>query len=210
MTEMTPETPPVTSGGEPSEAVPPVRNGADFVAESRTALAAGDTPRAVAIAREGTATGSPVAWYQLGRCLVAANDEPGAVEAFESALQREPRHPGAHAALGRIRAHRGEAAAAVLHFEAVADALPGDAGARRNLASALHLLGAQQLAAEADAAAAATLARAAEFAPTDAGILNDLGVDRIGAGDAEGAVAAARAALGLLPDDARLHLGLGT
>ena len=104
-------------------------------------------------------------YLALGECLLSQQKRKAALEAFVGAVDRNPRLASAHAGIGRCELHplrRSQAFA-----EAVALA-PGSLDYRLGLAEALIALG--------DVAAAiGHLERAAELAPEDLALRNEIG-----------------------------------
>jgi putative thioredoxin len=126
---------------------------ADFVAEGKAALEAGDLPQAGAAFSAALQEDpeNPEAWGGILRTLLAMGDE----EQAEAALQQVPAKIAEHAEISGARAAlalavEGRAAAAQLAaFEARLAADPQDHEARYELATALNALGRRDEAADA-------------------------------------------------------------
>lgn len=76
-------------------------------------------------------------WYELGQELEPTQPAQ-ARDAYRRAVERDPRHAGAHAALGLLLYEAGDAQAAVGEYEAALAAVPRDAETAFNLGIALE------------------------------------------------------------------------
>ncbi|WP_238602787.1 tetratricopeptide repeat protein [Fimbriiglobus ruber] len=137
-----------------------------------------------------------------GRALYEQGDPDGAVAAFRTAVQFDPKATNARINLGLALQKIGSWDEAMAVYRAAARLDPKNASAPLRIA--LVSINIQN-----DYAAALPFAqKAVELAPKDAQAHSSLGLARLGVGDERGAVAAYEEACGLNPNDAAAKNGL--
>lgn len=125
-----------------------------------------------------------------------------ASEAFQRALDIEPRHLGARNGLGLAYLEQDRYERAITTFREALEIREDSAGVHNNLGDALRLAGDRE-------AALAEYRRAIELNPRLVAAQNNLGLELVATGDLDAAIEHFQQALGQLPNSADLHNSLG-
>jgi tetratricopeptide (TPR) repeat protein len=170
---------------------------------SDTSSLNGTGPGASAISVEGGAKGQAQAYIEKGNELYNNDNDQGAAQAFEQAVQLDPESAEAHFKLGRTYYVMGRRDDAEKQYQEAVDAYqrqlrskPDDPQGQYNLAEAYNRLGKP-------AEAAKALKEAVRMAPDDSDYYFELGTTHMKLAQYQEAVSAFQKATDLDPDNAR-------